>query len=423
MIIIGHPFIDQKEGGFFLNAVIKDEILKKEFLVWYSVDEMYGQYLCDDRADAFLLIAMMSAMKSHQDVLVNAPVSKRLLYHINNEIQPLFKKLIPGSCCIQIRVPDEDCPRLYGNAVGCGCSLGVDSLSALYRHMDNHMINEYRVSHLAFFNSGQLGYLNQELDESSFRKAVEGIVPFSKEVNLPIVVIDSNVNTFFVESGFKTASSRIVMSTLSCALALQKLFGKYIYASSTPVQSFELYAKDQSFAEIAYVSLLSTEGTEFILSDSAMTRVEKTDYIRKNPLTPKYLDVCWATQVASSISHDGRWLEGKMKKNCGWCDKCLRTLFTLELLGDDLSKYEEIFDLSKYYAHKNDFIKTVIGKKIINQRNIDQRNINHMYSEIYDLMSAKNFKVPRTVVFSLKLRRIKSFLKRVRGFFKFDKKS
>ena len=96
------------------------------------------------------------------------------------------------------------------------------------------------------------------------------------------------------------------MGTLSYSLALQKLFGKYIYASSTPIRSFELNIKDQTFAEAAFVSLLSTEGTEFVLADSAMTRVEKTDYIRNNPLTPKHLDVCWAGQVASSITHDNR---------------------------------------------------------------------------------------------------------------------
>ena len=205
------------------------------------------------------------------------------------------------------------------------------------------------------------------------------------------------MNDFYVEAGFKTATSRFVVSTLSCPLALQKLFGKYIFASSAPIQSFELNIKDQSFAEVAYVSLLSTEGTEVVLADSAVTRVEKTEFIRHNPLTPKYLDVCWAVQVASSITHDSRWLRDKTKKNCGWCDKCLRTLFTLELFGEDLSKYDGIFDLQKYYAHKNGFIRTII----LNRRK------NHLYSEIYDLMSAKGFKVPRSIYLSIMKLRVK----------------
>ena len=287
--------------------------------------------------------------------------------------------------------------------MGCGSSLGVDSLSALYRHMGDHVIDEYRVSHLALFNSGQLGYRNEASDEQAFRKAIDGLTLFSKDVNLPIVAVNSNLNAFFVEFGFMTAKSRIVMSTLSCPLALQKLLGKYIYASSTPIQSFELSVQDQTFAEAAYVPLLSTESMEMVLADSATTRVEKTDYIRNNPLTPRYLDVCWAEQLASSNCRDDRWLKGKTKKNCGWCDKCLRTLFTLELLGENLLQYDSLFDLQKYQVHKNGFIKTVVLN----------RQENHLYSEIYDLMLKTGFSVPRSVVLSLKKYRLKQKARRL----------
>lgn len=110
-----------------------------------------------------------------------------------------------------------------------------------------------------------------------------------------------------------------------------------------------------------------------------------------------------AVQVACSITHDSRWFRDKTKKNCGWCDKCLRTLFTLELLGEDLSKYGDIFDLQKYYVHKNSFIRTTILN----------RKKNHMYSEIYGLMSAKNFKVPRSVYLSIMKLRMKQVTRKV----------
>ena len=412
MITIDRPFIEKKGRAVFLKSIIEDSAREKSFPLWYSVDEKYGSYFCDDRADSFLVASLMYAMKSHQDIVVHAPVSKRLLYHINNDIQPLFTKLIPGSRCIRINAPDEECPILEGKAVGCGSSLGVDSLSALYRHMGDHVIDEYRVSHLALFNSGQLGYRNEVSDEQAFRKAIYGLALFSKDVNLPIVAVNSNLNAFFVEFGFKTAKSRIVMSTLSCPLALQKLFGKYIYASSTPIQSFELSVQDQTFAEAAYVPLLSTESMEMVLADSATTRVEKTDFIRNNPLTHKYLDVCWAEQLASSNCRDERWLKGKTKKNCGWCDKCLRTLFTLELLGEDLSQYDSIFDLQKYQIHKNGFIKTVVLN----------RHGNHMYSEIYDLMLTTGFSIPRPVVLSLNRYRLKQKARRFLRFLSLNKR-
>lgn len=403
MITVEQPFLESKGNETLLKAVIKDEVNGGDFTLWFAVDNKYGDYLCDDRSDAFLLAVLMIGMKSKQDIVVKSPVSKKLLFNINNTIQPLFAKMMPGSCCINIEVPKENCTKLEGKAVGCGCSLGVDSLSSLYQHMGDYVVDGYRVTHLALFNSGQLGYLDKDKNEQTFRKAVEGITPFSNETQLPIVAINTNLNELFLNGGFKTAVSRFVVSTLCCPLALQKLFGKYVFASSYSIEDFEISIKDQSHAEGAYVPLLSTESTDIILASAVMTRVEKTDYIRKNPLTHKYLDVCWAEQQASSIVHQDKWLKDKTKKNCGWCDKCARTLFTLELLGEDIQKYDDIFDLQKYYAHKDEFIKTLL----INR----QKNI--MYKEIYDLMLKKNYVIPNNIARQIRTYRIKTFMKKM----------
>lgn len=404
MIIVEKPFIESKGSETVLKANIKNELMR-DFSLWFAVDNKYGEYLCDDRADAFMLAVLMIGMKNKQDIVIKAPVSKKLLFNINNTIQPLFTKMMPGSCYVNIDVPQENCTKLEGKAVGCGCSLGVDSLSSLYQHMDDCKVDDYRVTHLALFNSGQLGYLDKEKNEQTFKKAVEGILPFSTETHLPIVAINTNLNELFVNGGFKTAVSRFVVSTLCCPLALQKLFGKYVFASSYSVEDFEISLKDQSHAEAAYVPLLSTESTEVILSSAVMTRVEKTDYIRKNPLTHKYLDVCWAEQMASSQNHQDKWIKDKTKKNCGWCDKCIRTLFTLELLGEDISKFDGIFDLQKYYAHKDEFIRTLLV----------YRHNNIMYKEIYNLIEEKGFKIPKRIIRKANIIKFKQKVKKIIG--------
>ncbi len=409
MITINKPQIELIGDETFLYANIQDESQDNVFKLFYSVEKNYGEYFSVDRADAFLLASLMIAMKSHQDICVKAPVSKRLLFNINNTIQPLFTKMIPDSCCIKIYAEVGYCEKLDGKAVGCGCSLGVDSFSALYKHMGENVIDSYRLTHLALFNSGQLGYLDSKKSESTFRKAVEDITPFSKEIGLPIVAINTNLNEYFVMSGFRTAVSRFVISTLCCPLAMQKLFGKYVFASSYSVEDFEISQKDQSHAEATYVPLLSTESTEIILSSAVMTRVEKTDFIRKYPYTSKYLDVCWAAQMADSVSHNDKWLKDKTKRNCGWCDKCARTLFTLELLGEDIRKYNDIFDLSKYYEHKEEFIRTVLT----------HWRSNIMYKEIYFLMKEKKYEIPKSVEKYLKKRRIKA---KIRNIFSFTNK-
>ena len=80
----------------------------------------------------------------------------------------------------------------------------------------------------------------------------------------------------------------------------------------------------------------------------------------------------------------------------------------MELLGEDLSKYGGYFDLHKYYSNKDGFIKTIILNK----------HKNHMNSEIFDLMTEKDFVVPRSVVLSVSKTRLREYVKKVSSFFK-----
>ena len=90
-----------------------------------------------------------------------------------------------------------------------------------------------------------------------------------------------------------------------------------------------------------------------------MSRVDKTRYIADSKYVMKYLDVCWAAQSKNSDSKSTLWM-GKTKKNCGKCDKCLRTLFTLELLGKK-EEYADIFDFNEYAKYRSKFIIKCIG--------------------------------------------------------------
>lgn len=380
MITISKPYIETHGQKACLCSNIYDEGRNKDYLIWFSVENDYRDYLCPENADAFLLLSLMVAIQSHQDIKVEAPVSRRLLFNLNNYVVPLFMRIIPRGRIINIEAEELNSTVFDAHGVGCGCSMGVDSLAALFTHLRKETIDGYRITHLATFNAGHFGYLDQNEAEIAFNKGIEELRPLSEELGLPIVAVDSNLNEFFLDSNIKNLKSRFIPSTISCVLALQKLFGKYVFASSYCIDDFEISQIDHSHAEAAFVPELSTESVEVILSCANLTRVEKTDFIRSNPLTSKYLNVCWADQWANGARHDKRFLSGKTKLNCGWCDKCLRTLFTLELLGEDICKYGGIFDLDKYYQHKQEFIETVYLS----------RNQNVLYREIYRLMTSTN---------------------------------
>ena len=382
MITISHPVIEKREKKAYLISKIKDENRSLESELWFSVDEEYKDYLCDDYADCFLVCLLLIAIRTEQDIKVEAPVSRKLLFNIQNTMIPLFMNIFtpPTQRVIKVIAEAKDDLLFKAKGVGCGCSLGVDSLSSFLKHYGENVMDGYKVTHLTLFNSGQLGDYDLEGVEENFRKSVEELKPFSEAVNLPVVAINSNLNSFYRYSGVSLLQS-FVNRTVCCALALQKLFDKYVYASSYTIKQFNFSTVDQSHMEATYAPLFSTENMELILSNPMLTRVEKTEFISKSPLTPRFLQVCWAEQTALEVWHNTAFLEGKTKKNCGWCDKCLRTLLTLEVLGRNLEEYGEQFELSKYYEHRDKYIEKVFK----------EYKSNIFYEEMVELMIARNY--------------------------------
>lgn len=305
----------------------------------------------------------------------------------------------------EIRVEAEavSAPSYQASGVGCGCSLGIDSLSSFLRHYGPEAPEGYRVTHLTLFNSGQLGSHDIAGSEQNFYRSVEALRPFSEEVQLPICSVNSNLNAYFAGSAVTLLQS-FVLRTCACAMALQKLFAQYVYASSYAVDQFEFSSHDTSHMEATYAPLCSTENFNFILSNPMMNRVAKTDFVRRWEKAPQFLQVCWAEQVSNCASHQGKFMEGKTKKNCGWCDKCLRTLLTLEILQGDIEMYGDTYDLAKYREYKDEFIaKAHLNKKW-----------NVFYTEIADLIRESGYRIPARAKRLYRLGLVKSLGRKVK---------
>ena len=385
MIVIGKPYVEGRGQETYLCSLIKDECRNSESVYWYSVENQYGEYLCDDYADAFLLMVLPVAIKTGQDIRLESPVSSQLLHNINNTLQPLFLMMFPGGKEIRVLAQTATTPTYHAQGVGCCCSLGVDSFYSFLSHYGEDKQKEYRITHLTLFNCGQLGSLDVEGTEKNYRETIESLKPFAEEVGLPLVGVNSNLNTFFNDSGVSVLQS-FVSRTISCVLALQKLFGKYIFASSYALSDFCISTTDQSHMEAAFVPLLGTHNTEIVLSNPTMTRVAKTEYLSRYPITTKYLDVCWAAQMAYGSDQISWLLEGKKHKNCGRCEKCMRTMLTLDLVGR-LQPYEHLFDMEHYRKSKDKYVAIVLKDS----------NNNIFYREIEELMGQVGYVPPAKV--------------------------
>lgn len=416
MITIGKPYIEIIDDKFFLKSHIVDECQGIEDDMYFMSDLEYGHYFCDDVADSFVIAMLQQAVKYGQDITVEAKVSERLLYNIENSLiytiglswgtdtypdgtkKSNIKVITRGTCIMDYKP----------FAVGCGCSLGVDSFATLLQHMkpcDSYDVHAYRdagmssydITHLTYFNVGAMGYTNLDKARLSYLKDLEMVRKFAEEQKLPVVCIESNISKWHQDFDFDESGHIRNYATI---LSMQKLFRRYLYASSFPLKDFQFTTGDSmGYWESLAMSLMSTENTELIVANPNMSRVDKTKYIIDNQLTQKYLYVCWKELIAN------KWPDSDVAKikdlhlNCSRCDKCKRTLLAIDLLGK-LDKYEEIFDIPYWKKTKDKYIINVL----LNKDN------NTFYHELCDLMDEVGYTPSEYVKKELKMIKIRKTL-------------
>lgn len=395
MITIEKPFKEIIGDMVSLKARIHDEAQNIEDWLCYTTPIEYGEYLCDEICDAFVVAMLLPAVKTGQKIKVNAPISERLYHNIEHSVSTILqhvyvcdkrmaKAAIIKDPVIEINGRGDQLVTINykGKAVATGCSLGVDSLSSYITYTSKSCPLSYRLTHLTYFNAGAMGFHDAEKAKMAYDKDLKMVQDFSKEVGLPLVCVESNVSKWY--NKLFSFGQCAVMINMSVVLSMQKLFGKYYFASTFPLWEFRYDSVVMEYYETLLLPLLSTESTELIVANPEMTRVAKEQNILEYPLTQKYLYVCWK-EIRANENPDSIYAEIKDNyRNCTRCDKCLRTLLAIDVMGH-LEEYKSIFDIEYYKKVKDTYIAKVIAG----------RDINPFYGELYSLLREHNYKISK----------------------------
>lgn len=358
MIKISSPVITTSEKRATMTALIEDEYQKIKTEIYYSTPIEYGKYLCDDVADAFVVGVLLPAARYEQDIVVDGAVSDKLFYNINNSILYTLANVWDKK---RVKLVAKEVKQIAfeSNAVGCGCSLGIDSFAAMLQHLNNPELPQFNITHLTYFNVGAMGYKNLEKAKQSYLKDLELVRNFAAKVNLPIVQLESNFSIMYEEFDFNQSGD---IRNFSAVLALQKLFRKYLYGSSYPIKDFRFERSQTGYYETLLAPLLSTDSCEIIIANPDLTRIDKTKAIVDNEMAQQTLYVCWKELIANKYP-DSEIARIKDKfLNCSRCDKCLRTLLAIDIMGY-LDKFKDIFDIEYYKSVKDKYIAMVLYRK------------------------------------------------------------
>jgi hypothetical protein len=360
MLTIHHPEIIERENETVLQAKFECGNIKD--VLWFSTTKEFGSYLCHERGDAFLVAMLLYAMKRGEDIHILAPISERLYYTLTKHFVKVIADIFPGYHQIQITGDVDSVHLENAGGVGTGLSCGIDSFYTVIEHTDESCHPDYKLTHLAFFNVGASGDYGGDHARDLFQQRIEAVRRCADELQLPLVILDSNINEILDMNYVPTHTYRNV----AAVLALQKLFKTYYYSSGYSLRQFELSHAESSHYDVYALDMLSTNGTKFFSSGEIYSRVEKTDIVSNYPLSYDYLNVC-----VSAVT------------NCSRCHKCQRTLVTLDLLGK-LDLYNKVFNLNDYQMNRSKYFGMVLGG----------RKDDPFKQEIYDAIKRNNFQVP-----------------------------
>lgn len=363
--------IEKIEKRNFKSVYQFDYLNGSNFSLWYSVDKEYAEYLCYERSDAFVIGLLYFAMVAGVDISSNVPMTKSLYDKITGVLIPTMCNPKTGYRAININA--ECLPEIERTAsfVGTGASGGVDSYTEIQLGTREGIDSEHKLTHLCYFNVGALnfsGYLKPYTLESwnegakdEFAKRSSIAKDIGKDYNLPLVCVNSNISDLYQGAFLFSVTYR----TCSAVFATQKMWAKYYFASAG--YSYDLPpspAMDSARFDDFILSNFSIGALSFESKGSTLPRLEKTKLLTSNTSAQKLLNVC-SNQIY----------------NCGKCDKCIRTMLALDVLGvmDNFSQafqYREIYNKKRWkywgmvrFSDKgNDYMYEI--KKYIEEHNI-----------------------------------------------------
>jgi len=342
-IRIGKPYVTETDRGIRLNAKIALSGFDwgaAEKVLWIEADREYGRYFVDDRADAFLLGFVHYALRFGSEIICEAPVSVRLYEQLANQFIPWhlasFGKSEEPRRPFPIKITARTVPELEekGTAVGAGVSCGVDSMFVFATKND--------ITHGIVWNMYPGNYrVSQEERDRAWRFLSARSKAFMDEIGKPLICLDTNYDTALFPEMW--TDYQFTWANLFALRTLQKLLGKYYFASGNPIHTLQMDIHPWRCCcsyEPVLLPCLSASGTLIQIVGEEFSRMEKIRAIADYPPSGKYLHVCRR--------------HGEPNCGCG-CEKCQETMLMMDAIGV-LDRFAGVFDVEYYRRHRNDYL-------------------------------------------------------------------
>jgi hypothetical protein len=291
--------------------------------LWFRFPAAYRPYLTD-AANGFLVGLLPTAMCLGESVRVEGAVSPELAHGLRTyqQIQRAWWPDKFSKVDVELVDPKKTTRAAVLGAVGCTMSGGVDSSYTIWTHRSDHeSLPDYRLTHSLLINGFDF---DVDIDNTGhYQRIFEYYKPLAANSGIELLTSRTNLRVFRL-LGQKRAALRLSLETPIAAsvLVLGNLFSRFYIPAS---DSYRYESMIPRGGHPVVVHLLGTETLQMISDGGDASRVEKTAVIAQWPETYSRLRVCWRTAVFNGATG--------LIENCCRCEKCVRTLVSLDLLG------------------------------------------------------------------------------------------
>lgn len=285
--------------------------------LWFTFTDRLGEFVSIG-ADGFAAALVPLAMHLRERFEIRGDLSPRLAFGLR-EYQRYQATWKPDFFAKVELAWDESRPREAGaGVVGTAFSGGVDSFHTLMTHLDvNEALEPYRVSRCLMINGFDQD--RDPEDSGHFASLSRLYEPMMARLGLELIVVRTNLLEFLGRAVQKQAYAAFVTAP---ALVLGSLFSRYYVPSSYRFTSLGSFYDG---SHPMFDHLLATEATHTVHDSGHLSRVEKTVAISRWPESYDLLRVCGQP---TGVQEDREAVA-----NCCVCEKCVRTMATLEVAG------------------------------------------------------------------------------------------
>ena len=296
--------------GLMTDSALLERDGKALGSLWFRFPENHEASLSEN-LDHFVVGSLFRAMEDGADIKAEGTVSPSLLRNLQ-EFTAVWAHWLPGKYHdVAIEAETEREPATEGRTGAVSAfSGGVDAAFTMYRH---HKGMAGRLARKV--SAGMLAHgFDIPLDEPEiFENASGKARAMVESLGLELVPVSTNFRE--INGNWNETHGAAVAS---CLMLLQGRYSSGLIGSTEPYNALILPWGSNPITD----PLLGSDSFEIVHDGAAYTRSEKIAVVADWQEALRFLRVCW---------------KGKLKdRNCGRCEKCIRTILNFRLLGREL---------------------------------------------------------------------------------------